>query len=326
TAAPAEAEEQAGQSAPNQDAKSAKAINDAAAYIRSLAEMRGRNADWAEKAVREAASLAASAALEQNVIDLMADDVPGLLAAIDGRVITIGGQERTLATDGLIVEEVEKSWRIKLLEIITDPNLALILMMIGVYGLILEFYNPGTMVAGTIGAICLLLALYSLNVLPVNYAGLALIGLGLALMVAEAFAPSFGILGLGGGAAFVLGATMLMDTNAPGFQLAWSTIIGTAVLGGGILILIVYIAVRAHRRPVASGEDDLRGHRAKIQEWSEGKGRVLYHSEYWQASGPADLEPGQEVAVTARKGLKLQVAPLEDEAGEGEPGKIGANT
>ena len=222
------------EAAPAKDAMATKAISDAAAYIRGLAEMRGRNAEWAVKAVREADSLSYSQALEQNVIDLVAPNVPELLKAIEGRVVKMQYGEVTLALEGAIIERVEPNWRTKILATITNPNVALLLMMIGTYGLILEFYNPGTIVPGTIGAICLLLALYSLNVLPVNYAGLALIMLGLALMVAEAFAPSFGILGLGGGAAFILGATLLFDTDAPGFTLSWPVIIGTAAVGGGL--------------------------------------------------------------------------------------------
>src|SRR5690606_5726993 len=194
------------------------------AYIRSLAEMRGRNAEWAEKAVREAASLPASVALEQNVIDIVARDIPDLLAQSDGRRVTVAGKTVALDTGGLRLEEIDPDWRTKLLAAITNPNVALILMMIGIYGLIFEFMNPGALYPGTIGAISLLVGLYALAVLPVNYAGLGLIVLGIALMIAEAFTPTFGVLGVGGAIAFVLGATILIDTDVPAFEVSWPII------------------------------------------------------------------------------------------------------
>lgn len=290
------------------DAMTTKAISDAAAYIRGLAELRGRNVEWAVKAVREADSLSYSEALEQNVIDLVAANVPDLLKALEGRVVKMQYGEVTLALEGAIVERVEPNWRTQILATITNPNVALILMMIGMYGLILEFYNPGAIVPGTIGAICLLLALYALNVLPVNYAGLALIMLGLALMVAEAFAPSFGILGLGGGAAFILGATLLFDTDAPGFKLSWTVIIGTAAVGGGLMFLILGMAVRAHRRPVVVGAEDVPHHPARVIDWSGSSGHVEFQGERWRANGPPGLEPGAGVKIVDRDGLTMVVA------------------
>lgn len=302
-----DAGEEGGPAAPAKDAMSAKAVNDAAAYIRGLAELRGRNVEWAVKAVREAASLSYSEALEQNVIDLVADDLPALLKALDGRAVKLQSGEVTLSLEGAIVEVVEPSWRTRLLAIITNPNVALILMMIGTYGLILEFYNPGTIIPGTIGAICLLLALYALNVLPVNYAGLALIMLGLALMVAEAFAPSFGILGLGGGAAFIFGATLLFETDSPEFRLSWSVIIGTAVVGGGLMFLVLGMAVKAFRRPIAVGAEDVPGHAALVVDWSGGAGHVEFQGEHWRATGPETLPSGAQVKIIDRDGLTLAV-------------------
>lgn len=295
------------EAAPAKDAMTTKAISDAAAYIRGLAELRGRNAEWAVKAVREADSLSYSEALEQNVIDLVAANVPDLLKAIEGRVVETQNGAVTLALEGAIVERIEPNWRTRILATITNPNVALILMMIGTYGLILEFYNPGTIVPGTIGAICLLLALYSLNVLPVNYAGLALIMLGLALMVAEAFAPSFGILGLGGGAAFILGATLLFDTDAPGFTLSLTVIVGTAAVGGGLMFLVLGMAIRAARRPVVVGVEDVPRHAVRVIDWSGGSGHVELQGEHWRATGPADLEPGASVKIVNRDGLTLAV-------------------
>ncbi len=209
------------------DAMTAKVTNDAVAFIRSLAELRGRNADWAEKAVREAASLSANAALEAHVIDLVARDTAELLERIDGRTVEVaGGSKRPLATKGLPVETLEPGWLIRLLSVITDPNVALILMLVGVYGLIFEFSTPGAVAPGVIGTICLLLGLYALNMLPIDYTGLALMLLGIAFLIVEAFNPTV-VLGLGGLAAFLLGAAMLFKVEAPGYQLSW-TIIGTA--------------------------------------------------------------------------------------------------
>jgi len=289
------------------DASTAKAINDSAAYIESLAELRGRNAEWAVKAVREAASLPASKALELNVIDLIANDVPALIAAMEGRSVLVAGETRVLQLAGLPVETLEPSWRIAVLSIITNPNIALLLLMVGVYGLILEFYNPGTFVAGTIGGISLLLGLYALNVLPVNFAGFALIALGLVLIVAEAFTPSFGMLGLGGGAAFIIGATMLFETDAPEFQVSLPFIIATTALLGGLVILLLTLAVRAHRRPITSGEENAAGSPAKVIDWVGASGTVLYRGERWRAEGPADLSPGQNVVIAGRNGLTVNV-------------------
>src|SRR5690606_22207264 len=201
-----------------------KAINDSIAYIRGLAELRGRNAEWAESAVRTAASLSASAALEQNVIDIVAEDLDDLLRQLDGRRVRVSTGEVQLATRSLEVERIEIDWRTQLLSVITNPNVAYLLMLIGVYGLLLEGYNPGAILPGVVGGICLLLALYAFQVLSVNYAGLALMVLGIALIIAEAFSPSFGALGLGGIIAFVIGSIILMDTEVPGFQIARSLI------------------------------------------------------------------------------------------------------
>ena len=293
--------------APRENAGAAKAVNDAAAYIESLAVLRGRNIDWAVKAVRDAASLPAYKALELNVINLIADDVPGLIEALDGYDVEAGGRTYTLQLASLSTEVVEPSWRTKLLAIITNPNVALILMMVGTYGLILEFYNPGSILPGTVGAISLLLALYALNVLPVSYAGLGLIALGLALIVAEAFAPSFGILGLGGAAAFIIGSLLLFDTDAPEFRVSLSTIIALTAVGGGLMLLVMTMAVRAHRRPMASGEESIAGHKATVADWTGEHGTVLYQGEHWAAIGPVDLTPGQTITITGRDGLTLQV-------------------
>jgi membrane-bound serine protease (ClpP class) len=293
---------------PDSDAVTAKAINDAAAYIESLANLRGRNEEWAVLAVREAASLPAGRAVEMGVVDLMADNLPSLINVLDGREVDMGDHTITLALQGLPLIVQEPSWRTQLLEVITDPNIALILMMIGVYGLILEFYNPGAIFPGLVGAICLLLALYALNVLPVNYAGLALMLLGIALIVAEVFVASFGILGLGGGAAFVLGAMLLFDMDAPGFELSMPLLVATTVIGSGLMILVMTMAVRAYRRPITVGEEIVAGADVTIIDWSEAAGVVDYHGEHWRAKGNAPFRPGQHVQVTGREGLTLIVS------------------
>lgn len=288
-----------------------KAVNDAVAYIRSLAEMRGRNADWAEKAVREAASLSADAALEQRVVDIVAKDVPSLIAQLDGRTVTIDGRERKIDTTGLALTTVEPDWTTRLLATITDPNLALILMMVGVYGLLLEFMNPGSFVPGTIGAVSLLTGLYALAVLPVDFVGVALILLGIALMVGEAFAPSFGILGIGGLAAFVLGSTMLFDTDIPAFQVDWSVIAALAVFSIALTIVIARVSVRSQRGAAETGFEEMIGARGSVLDWSHGEGHVFVRSERWNAVGPASLRKGERVAVESIEGLTLTVAPLD---------------
>lgn len=292
-----------------QTAMERKLVNDAVAYIRSLAELRGRDAEWAEKAVREAASLSASTALKENVIDIVATNIDDLLDRADGRRVKLAGQEVTLQTRGLEVEHLEPDWRTRLLGIITNPNVALILMMIGVYGLIFEFLNPGALYPGTIGAISLLIALYAFTALPVNYAGVGLMLLGLALIVAEAFTPLFGILGIGGAAAFVLGAMMLMEPDVPGFEIGWPTIAVVAGASLGFAIIVARLAVTSYRRRVVTGEEQLIGKPATVIDWSGGKGHVHVHGERWQARSARPIEKGQTVRITGVDGLVLTVEP-----------------
>ncbi|WP_205964880.1 NfeD family protein [Pseudooceanicola lipolyticus] len=289
------------------DAMTAKATNDAVALIRSLAELHGRNADWAETAVREAASLSAAAALERNVIDFMASDTDALLNAVHGRTVTVAGSEHRIEVKGLPVETIEMDAVTRILSVLSNPNVALILMMVGVYGLIFEFWNPGALVPGVVGAISLTLGLYALNQLPLDYAGLALIGLGIAFMVVEALTPTFGVLGIGGLVAFVFGSSMLIDTDAPQFQISvW--LIGTmAALSGAVLVLLLGFTFRAYRRAPVSGHARMVGAPARVIEWSGGKGYVWTEGERWQARGDAVLTPGQTVTVRAVHGLTLVV-------------------
>jgi membrane-bound serine protease (ClpP class) len=286
-----------------------KIVNDAVAYIRSLAQLRGRNVEWAEKAVTEAASLPASEALEQDVIDLIAEDIPDLLAKLDGRKVTIGGEEITLQTADREVAAIEPDWRTELLGIITNPNVAYILMLVGIYGIILEFYNPGMFFPGVAGAISLLLALYAFQVLPVNYAGLALIGLGIAMMVGEMLMPSFGALGVGGIVAFVVGSIMLMDTDLPGFGISWQVVGGVALTAALLLMLMMTMLARSQRRAVATGQEEMIGSIGQVIDWGAGEGHVRVHGEIWRARGPAALAPGCKVRITAIHGLTLDVEP-----------------
>lgn len=287
-----------------------KVINDAVAYIRGLAQLRGRNQEWAEKAVREAASLPASDALKQNVIDIVASDMGDLLKQIDGREVLIKGQKQKLETAGLTLKEINPDWRSRFLSVITNPNIAYILMLVGIYGLIFEFSNPGSILPGTIGAICLLLAMYSFQLLPINYAGMGLILLGVALMVGEAFEPSFGVLGIGGVISFVVGSIILMDTEAPGFGIDISVIAIFAVTSFILFTFVIGMAIKARRRPVVSGLEELLGSEAVVTEDFEQTGRVSIHSESWNALCNTPLHKGQHVKVTGIDGLTLQVEPV----------------
>ncbi len=288
-----------------------KIINDAVAYIRSLAELHGRNQDWAEKAVREAASLPASEALSLNVIDIIAAGLGDLLKQVDGREVKVLGHKRTLHVAGLPTRELAPDWRSRFLSVITNPNVAYILMMIGIYGLILEFSNPGAIVPGTVGAISLLLALYAFQLLPINYAGMALILLGVALMVGEAFEPSFGILGIGGVVAFVFGSIILIDTEAPGFGIDISVIVTFAAISALVFIFVIGMAIKARRKKVVSGLEELLGGEATVINGFEQQGTVSIHSEHWQAHSKTPLNDGQLVRVIGIKGLTLDVEPIE---------------
>ena len=287
----------------------AKVINDAVAYIRSLAELRGRDADWAESAVRESASLSAEDARKRNVIDLVATSVTDLLEKAHGRKAVVEERTITLETRGLSQQALDPDWRTRLLGAITNPNVALILMMIGFYGLVFEFMNPGALYPGTIGAISLLLGLYALSALPVNYAGIALIVLGLVLMIAEAFTPSVGVLGIGGAVSFMLGATILIDTDLPGFGVSWPLAAGIAAVGLGFSLLVVRLALRSRGQPVAVGHESVIGERGTVLEWAGRSGRVQAVGERWKAESDVSLEVGQHVRVTGVQGLVLQVAP-----------------
>jgi membrane-bound serine protease (ClpP class) len=295
------------------DAMSRKMVNDAVAYIRSLAEMRGRNADWAEQAVREAASLSADQALAEGVIDVVATDIADLLGKIDGQTVNVNGQDRTLETTGLQIVVVEPDWRNELLSVITNPNVAYILMLLGIYGLFFELANPGYVLPGVIGAISLLLALYALQVLPVNFAGVGLILLGIAFMVGELFMPSFGALGIGGVVAFVVGSIILFDVDGGNIAVSLPLIAAAAALSAGFFLITLRALFTAHRRPVVSGAEELVGSTGEVMEDFEGRGRVYVHGEAWNAESAVAVRRGQRVRVTARDGLILKIE-LEEKA------------
>ena len=286
-----------------------KVINDAVAYIRSLAELRGRNADWAEQAVRGAASLSATAALNQKVIDVVARDIPDLLAKVDGREVKIGEHTQKLATRDLPIQRVKPDWRTDLLAVITNPTIAYGLMLIGIYGLLFEGYNPGAVLPGVAGTIALLLALFAFQILSVNYAGLALVALGVGMIIAEFFFPTFGSLGLGGLIAFVVGSLILFDTDVPGMNIALPIIGAIATVGGLIIVGTVYIAARAVRRPVVTGVQGMVGDSVEVVESFKGRGRVRYRGELWNARSDAELSAGQTVRIVKVEGLTLWVQP-----------------
>jgi len=289
----------------------AKAVNDAVAYLRSLAELRGRDADWAEQAVRNAASLSAKAALAQGVIDIEATTIGDLIEQADGRTVTVQTRQVTLHIRGLAIEEINPGWRTQVLAAITDPNVALILMMIGIYGLIFEFMSPGAVAPGTVGAICLLVGLYALAALPVNYAGAALLLLGVGLMTAEAFAPSFGTLGIGGAIAFALGAMILVDTDIPAFRINWQIVAGLVAVSLLFTLMAARLAFRARRRDVVSGREQMIGAHGVTQDWSGDRGHVFVHGERWNAVSSLSLDVGSSIRIVAVDGLLLRVEPTD---------------
>jgi membrane-bound serine protease (ClpP class) len=284
-----------------------KMVNDAQAYIRSLAELRGRNIDWAVRAVTEAATLTAEEALELNVIDLIAEDTSALIEALHERTVTLNGEERLLNTAGANVHTVVPGWRTDFLRVITNPSVAYLLLLIGIYGLIFEFSSPGMGAGGIIGGICLLIALYALQLLPISYSALALMLLGLGLMAAEAFSPSFGALGLGGIAAFVIGSIMLMDTDVPGFHIALPIILALTAVSAGVLIVVLNLLLRARRQPVVSGSSTLVGETAEVVDSGNEAVLVRLHGETWRVNCPGSLEVGDRVTIKNVSGLILDV-------------------
>jgi membrane-bound serine protease (ClpP class) len=291
------------------DTMEQKRVNDAIAYIRSLAHMRGRNAEWAAQAVREAASLPAGEALELQVIDIVATDLADLLVQLQGTTVTTLGETQTLETAGLQLENIEPDWRNRLLAVITDPNVAYVLMLIGIYGLFFEFANPGFVLPGVAGAISLVLALYAFQILPVNYAGLGLVALGIIFMLSEAFVPSFGALGFGGVIAFVIGSIILFDQEGTGYAISLPLVLGLSLVSAGFFMFVVGAAIKSRQRPVVSGQEEMLSASGEAIEDFTDSGRVRIHGEIWRAKSTVPVTRGARVRVVGVEGLVLQVQP-----------------
>lgn len=297
------------------DTLARKATNDAVAYIRSLAELRGRNVDFAERAVSEAASLSAEAALREGVIEVLAADVPDLLKQVDGREVALPAGKRMLATADAVIDHRLPDWRTRMLAVLANPQLALVLMMIGFYGLFVEFTSPGFGVPGVAGGICLLLAMYAFQMLPINWAGVGLVALGMILLVAEVFLPSFGVLGIGGIVAIVLGGLFLIDQEAPGFAVPLPFIAGTAVAAAGLVFLAGTLFLRSRRRPPAAGAEEMLGLTGQVTVTEGADSWALVHGESWRVACRRPLNPGERVRVTGIDGLVLNVEPIESDQG-----------
>lgn len=300
--------------APTGSTEERKMVNDAAAYIRSLAELRGRNSAWAEEAVREASSLSASEALKSGVIDLIASSLDDLVGKLDGREVKVAGADVRLNIKGHAIHRYHPDWRTDLLSTLTNPNMVLILGMFGVYGILLEFYNPGSVIPGTVGVICLLLAGYALQMLPINYAGLGLIALGIGLMVAEAMAPSFGVMGIGGIISFTIGGIMLFDSDLPAFTVGLPVLAAIALVTAILIIATINIALRMRRRPVTTGVERLVGRTGQALTDVREKGQVRIGGEIWKAAAQTSIPEGAEIRVAAIDGMILIVEPTQEGA------------
>jgi membrane-bound serine protease (ClpP class) len=291
------------------DTETRKIINDATAYIRSLAELHKRNVEWAEKAVRTAESISSSEALKLNVIDVIAASVPDLLHKIDGRTVVAAGAPVQLHTAGLRAVTLAPGWRTDFLSIITDPNIAFMLMLVGIYGLVFEFTAPGTMVPGTIGGIALLLALYALNLLPINYAGAGLVLLGIGLMIAEVHIGAFGVIGIAGVVAFGIGSFMMFNSGVPGFELSIAVVVSAMAITAALFLLVLGLLLRSRKHPIVTGKEALLGAEGEALAWQQEEGRVRVQGEIWRARAAGPLAPGTRVKVVNREGLVLIVEP-----------------
>jgi len=292
----------------------AKVTNDAVAYIRSLATLRGRNGDWAEKAVRESVSITAGEAEQEGVVDLVAPDLDSLLAAADGRTVHTVMGDTTIATAGVPVATVAIPWHKELLALLANPNVAYVLLMLGMYGIIFELSNPGLILPGVVGAICLILAFYAFSALPVSYAGVGLIVLAMALFVSELFVPGFGVLASGGVIALILGSIMLMDTDVPFLQISWKVLFPVTLFTVGMGVMAAVMAIRAHRRRPVSGEEGMIGRVVTLEQPLGPEGRVWLEGEAWHARAESPLPAGTRVRVTGFDGLTVLLAPQEPAA------------
>ncbi|MEX0738850.1 MAG: nodulation protein NfeD [Pseudohongiella sp.] len=292
----------------NESAAGQKAVNDAIAYLQGLQTLRGRNTDWAARTVADAANLTANEALEQGIIDLIAGDTGALLQAANGRSVETNAGNRNIRLDGANVTLIETGWRHNFLSVITNPNIAYILLMIGIYGLILEFYNPGLGLPGITGIICLLVGAYALQMLPISYAGLALMAVGIGLIVFEVLSPSFGVFGLGGLTAFVLGSVMLMDTDAPAWQISLPLIAAVAVASGALIFLVLGAALKARQQPIVTGNEAMARMTAVAMEDFEHQGHVHVSGETWTAKTNTPVKKGDRLRINQIDGLLLHVA------------------
>jgi membrane-bound serine protease (ClpP class) len=292
-----------------------KVENDSAAYIKSIAEQRGRNAGWAENAVRKSVSVTEKEAVKLKVIDLVADDVPALLKMVNGRTVTLATGPVTLRTDSSVIHEYPMSLRLNLLKTLSDPNIAYILMTVGTIGLMAELYNPGAILPGIVGAISLILAFYSFQSLPVNYAGLLLIALGILFFVLEATVTSYGLLAIGGVISMLLGSLMLIKTDAEFYQLSWGVILPVIGLAAAFSLFIVGMGVTAMRRKPLTGTEEMVGLIGVVKTAVDPRGQLSIHGELWQAVSDQPLKPGDRAEVTRVEGLTLHVRPVLHEKG-----------
>ncbi len=292
-----------------------KVLNDAVAYLRSLAQLRGRNADWAEKAVRDAETLTADDAVREKVVDLMANDVDDLLAKLDGRTVRTAAGERMLQTRDARQVVFEPTWKARMLAVLANPNVAFILLMIGVYGIIFEFWSPGLVGPGVVGGICLIVGLMALSMMPLNFAGVALLVAGLAMMIAEALTPGIGVLGIGGIVAFVAGGLFLFDPADTDidFAVGWPVLVGAAVTNALMIVGVLGMALRTRKRRVVTGAEEMIGIEGEVLDWTGSKGRIRVHGEVWAARAAQALSPGMRVRVGGRQGLTLDVSPIAKE-------------
>jgi membrane-bound serine protease (ClpP class) len=290
-----------------------KVVNDAVAYIIGLAQLRGRNAQWAEAAVRSGVSVDAGKALELGVIDLVSADATELLVKLHGREVMVDGESITLDTSAWSIVGVKPDWKTRILAVITDPNVAYLLLLAGVYGLLFELYSPGAIVPGVVGIVCLILALYALHLLPISYAGVALLIFGIVLMVAELVTPSFGLIGAGGVGAFIVGSMMLFDTQVEGMQVSLPLLVTLSVASGGLFIATVVVATRLRNRSVVTGREEMIGSTGQALTSFSTTGRIHAHGEIWQAHSSGPVSAGQQVRITDLHGLTLEVEPVSEE-------------
>lgn len=286
-----------------------KVENDSVAYIKSIAEQHGRNVSWAEDAVRKSVSVTEKEALTLKIIDLVAEDLNHLLDALDGRKVAVGPNTLLLKTKGAVLHDLPMGWRLEMLKALSDPNIAYVLMTIGMIGLLAELYNPGAILPGIVGAISLILAFYSFQSLPVNYAGVLLLLLGIVLFILEVSVTSYGLLAMGGVVSMILGSLMLVKAEAPFLQISWSVILPVVSLAAGFSLFMVGMGIRAMRRRPLTGREGMVGLVGVAKTPLDPQGKILVHGELWDAISEYPLQPGDQAEVTRVEGLKLFVKP-----------------